>query len=295
MLLVGVAWFALASLLCGLAPNLLVLVLARALQGVGGALLTPGSLAILQASFREQDRARASGRGPASAASPVPSVRSPAGWLVETVGWRWVFFLNLPLAAVVILVALRHVPESSDPEMARGLDVPGAVLAALGLAGLTYGLIAWPDRGFGSPVVWGSLLAGVVGLVAFVVVESRSASPMLPLEVFRNRLFTATNVVTFAVYAALSGVFFVLVVELRWWPGSRRSPRAPPAARDDHHALPLGTRRRAGQRIGPRIPDDRRADRRRPRRPVPGADRSRRVLPRRRAARDDRARASGCR
>jgi EmrB/QacA subfamily drug resistance transporter len=255
MLLVGVAWFALASLLCGLAPNLLVLVLARALQGVGGALLTPGSLAILQASFREQDRARAIGAwtglgGIAGALGPFAG-----GWLVETVGWRWVFFLNLPLAAVVILVALRHVPESSDPEMARGLDVPGAVLAALGLAGLTYGLIAWPDRGFGSPVVWGSLLAGVVGLVAFVVVESRSASPMLPLEVFRNRLFTATNVVTFAVYAALSGVFFVLVVELQVVAGF--SPIASGAALLPVTIIMLFLSARGGalgQRIGPRIP-----------------------------------------
>jgi EmrB/QacA subfamily drug resistance transporter len=255
LLLVGVAWFALASLLCGIAPNLVVLVLARALQGVGGALLTPGSLAILQASFREQDRARAIGAwtglgGIAGALGPFAG-----GYLVETVGWRWVFFLNLPLAAVVVLVALRHVPESSDPEMARGLDVPGAVLAAAGLAGLTYGLIAWPDRGFGSPVVWGSLVAGVAALVAFVVVESRSASPMLPLTVFRSRLFTATNVVTFAVYAALSGVFFVLVVALQVVAGF--SPIASGAALLPVTIIMLFLSARGGalgQRIGPRIP-----------------------------------------
>jgi EmrB/QacA subfamily drug resistance transporter len=255
MLVVGVAWFAVASLLCGLAPNLFLLVVARALQGVGGALLTPGSLAILQASFREQDRARAIGAwtglgGIAGALGPFAG-----GWLVETVGWRWVFFLNLPLAAVVILVSLRHVPESSDPDMARGLDVPGAVLAAGGLAGLTYGLIAWPDRGAGSPVVWASLLGGVAALVGFVVVESRSASPMLPLGVFRSRLFTATNVVTFAVYAALSGVFFVLVVELQVVAGF--SPIASGAALLPVTIIMLFLSARGGalgQRIGPRIP-----------------------------------------
>jgi EmrB/QacA subfamily drug resistance transporter len=255
MLLVGVTWFAVASLLCGIAPNLLVLVLARGLQGVGGALLTPGSLAILQASFREQDRARAIGAwtglgGVAGALGPFAG-----GWLVETVGWRWVFFLNLPLAAIVVLVSLRHVPETSDPDMARGLDVPGAVLAAAGLAGLTYGFIAWPARGFGSAVVWGSLLAGVVALAAFVVVESRSASPMLPLEVFRSRLFTATNVVTFAVYAALSGVFFVLVVALQVVAGF--SPIAAGAALLPVTIIMLFLAARGGalgQRIGPRIP-----------------------------------------
>jgi EmrB/QacA subfamily drug resistance transporter len=255
VLLIGVTWFALASLLCGIAPNLLVLVLARALQGIGGALLTPGSLAILQASFRPQDRARAIGAwtglgGIAGALGPFAG-----GWLVETAGWRWVFLLNLPLAAVVVLVSLRHVPESSDPEMARGLDIPGAALAAIGLAGLTFGLIAWPDQGPGAVAGWGSLLVGVLALVAFVVVESRSPSPMLPLEVFQSRLFTATNVVTFVVYAALSGVFFVLVVELQVVAGF--SPIAAGAA-----LLPviiimffLSARGGAlGQRIGPRIP-----------------------------------------
>jgi EmrB/QacA subfamily drug resistance transporter len=255
VLLIGVTWFALASLLCGLAPNLLVLVLARGLQGIGGALLTPGSLAILQASFRPEDRARAIGAwtglgGVASAIGPFAG-----GWLVQTAGWRWVFLLNLPLAAVVVLVSLRHVPESSDPEMARGLDIPGAALAALGLAGLTFGLIAWPEQGAASFAVWGSLLGGVLALVAFVVVESRSPSPMLPLGVFRSRLFTATNIVTFAVYAALSGVFFVLVVELQVVAGF--SPIAAGAA-----LLPvtiimffLSARGGAlGQRIGPRIP-----------------------------------------
>ncbi|HYY10484.1 MAG TPA: MFS transporter, partial [Kineosporiaceae bacterium] len=175
--LVGVVWFAAASLLCGLAPNLVVLVLARALQGIGGALLTPGSLAILQASFRHDDRARAIGAwsgfgGIAGAIGPFAG-----GYLVQTAGWRWVFLLNLPLAALVVLVTLRHVPETSDPDMAPGLDVPGAVLAAAGLAGLTFGLIAWPDAGPASPQVWVPLAVGVLGLGMFVLAERRTRHP----------------------------------------------------------------------------------------------------------------------
>jgi EmrB/QacA subfamily drug resistance transporter len=255
LFLIGTVWFAAASLLCGLAPNLFVLVIARALQGIGGALLTPGSLAILQASFRPGDRARAIGAwtgfgGIAGAIGPFAG-----GWLVEGPGWRWVFLLNLPLAALVVLVTLRSVPESADPDAVRALDVPGAVLAAGGLAGLTFGLIAWPEAGPASVRVWGPLLVGVLGLALFVVAERRSTHPMLPLGVFKNRLFSATNVVTFAVYAALSGVFFLLVVELQVVAGF--SPVASGAA-----LLPvticmlfLSARFGAlGQRIGPRIP-----------------------------------------
>src|SRR3954452_8550505 len=178
--LVGVWWFAVASLLCGLAPNVGTLIAARALQGVGGALLTPGSLAILQASFRRDDRARAIGAwsglgGLAAAIGPFAG-----GWLVQGPGWRWVFLLNIPLAALVVFMTVRFVPESSDPEAVPALDVPGAVLAAAGLAGLTFGLIAWPDHGPAAASVWAPLLVGVLGLAAFVVAERRSPHPMLP-------------------------------------------------------------------------------------------------------------------
>ena len=253
--LVGVVWFAAASLLCGLAPNLVVLVLARALQGIGGALLTPGSLAILQASFRPGDRAKAIGAwtgfgGIAGAVGPFAG-----GWLVQGPGWRWVFLLNLPLAALVVLVTVRSVPESADPDAARALDVPGAVLAAGGLAGLTFGLIAWPDAGIGAVRVWAPLLVGVLGLGAFVAAERRSPHPMLPLGVFASRLFSATNVVTFAVYAALSGVFFLLVVVLQVVAGF--SPIASGAALLPVTVCMLFLSARGGelgQRIGPRIP-----------------------------------------
>jgi EmrB/QacA subfamily drug resistance transporter len=212
---VGVVWFALASLLCGLAPNVGTLIAARALQGVGGALLTPGSLALLQASFRPEDRARAIGAwsglaGIAGAAGPFLG-----GWLVEVASWRWVFLLNLPIAVAVIALALRHVPESRDPEASQHVDVLGAVLVVVGLGGLTDGLIAWQDRGPGSASVLVPLVVGLGCLVVFGLRERSAEEPMLPLSIFTSRLFNAANAVTFAVYAALGGVFFWLVLYLQ--------------------------------------------------------------------------------
>lgn len=212
---IGVAWFALASLLCGIAPNIEMLVAARALQGIGGALLTPGSLAILQSAFRPEDRARAIGAwsglgGIAGAAGPFLG-----GYLVQTVSWRLIFLINLPLAIAVIAITVRHVPESRDPQASRYIDLVGALLGAVGLGALTYGLIAWQDKGFGSAVVLVSLLIGVGGLAAFVIRERIAKDPMLPLDIFSSRLFNATNLVTFAVYGALGGVFFWLVLQLQ--------------------------------------------------------------------------------
>src|SRR5450755_2489150 len=217
--LVGVVWFALASALCGLAPDIAVLVGARVLQGIGGALLTPGSLAIIQASFAAEDRPRAVGAwsglgGVAGAAGPLLG-----GWLVGAAGWRWIFLINLPLAALVVLVALRHVPETRDPSAHGKFDVTGALLAALALAGITDALIEAPVSGTALIVV--PTVIGVAAGVAFVLVERRRARPdapappMLPLEVFGSRQFTAVNVVTFVVYAALGSVFFLLVLELQ--------------------------------------------------------------------------------
>lgn len=211
--LLGTVWFAVASALCAAAPSVETLVLARVLQGVGAALLTPASLALLQASFVPADRGRAIGAwsglgGVAAAVGPV------AGGLLVQVSWRLAFLLNLPLCVVVFLVARRHVPESCDPSTAGAVDVAGAALAALGLAGLTYGLIGL--GGPTSPAVLGPVLAsGALLLAAFVVVERRSRSPMLPLEIFAARQFAATNVVTLAVYAALAAVFLLLVVQLQ--------------------------------------------------------------------------------
>jgi EmrB/QacA subfamily drug resistance transporter len=217
--MIGVIWFAVASALCGLAPGIGVLIAARALQGIGGALLTPGSLAIIQASFTPSDRPRAIGAwsglgGVAGAIGPFLG-----GWLIASAGWRWAFLLNLPLALLVVLVAARHVPESRDESEHHGFDVLGAVLAALTLAGLTYALTEAPAHGSKVPAVIAAAVGAAAG-VAFVWLErrrsaGRGTSPMLPLDIFRSRQFTAVNVVTFIVYGGMSVQFFLLVVDLQ--------------------------------------------------------------------------------
>ena len=212
--IIGTVWFALASALCGLAPNVGTLIAARALQGVGGALLTPGSLAIISASFAAEDRGRAIGAwsglgGIAGAIGPFLG-----GWLVVAWSWRLVFLINLPLAAVVVAVAARHVPESVDPTASHRLDLPGAALGAIGLAGLTYASIAVGGSGPEPAVVVTGAL-GVLALIAFVVVERRSDHPLVPPGLFASRQFTVTNIVTFAIYAAFGAVFFLLVLDLQ--------------------------------------------------------------------------------
>ncbi|CAA9356108.1 MAG: Uncharacterized MFS-type transporter [uncultured Nocardioidaceae bacterium] len=248
----GTVWFAVASLLCGLAPNVEALVAARMLQGVGGALLTPGSLALIQASFRPEDRARAIGAW--SGLGGVAAALGPflGGTLVE-ISWRLIFLVNLPFAVLVVVVARRHVPESSDAGMDPRIDVAGAGLGAVGLGGLTYGLIR---VGEGLDPVGGVALAlGVIGLVAFVAVERRSSHPMLPTEVFASRQFTAANLVTFLVYAALGGVFFLLVLQLQIVSGF--TPLAAGVSLLPVTAAMLVLSGRAGaltERIGPRLP-----------------------------------------
>jgi EmrB/QacA subfamily drug resistance transporter len=252
---IGVVWFALASLLCGLAPNVETLVAARALQGVGGALLTPGSLAILQASFAEEDRGRAIGAwsglgGLAGAIGPFLG-----GWLVESATWRLVFLINVPLAALVVVVSLRHVPESFDPQAPRQLDLTGSLLCALGLAGLTYGLIAWGEAGQLGPITLLALVGGLGSLALFLTVERRSDHPMMPMDVFASRTFRSVNAVTFVVYAALGGLFFMLVITLQVVAGF--SPILAGASLLPVTAIMLALSSSSGalgQRIGPRIP-----------------------------------------
>ncbi|WP_159841030.1 MFS transporter [Nocardia sp. CY41] len=202
----GTVAFALASVLCGVATSIEMLVAARILQGVAGAMLTPGSLALISSSIDRRDQGAAIGLwsgfgGVAGALGPFLG-----GWLIEIAGWRSIFFLNVPLTLVVVLVALRHVPESRDPDAAAQLDVPGALVVALALGALTLGLIdSMPSL----------IVAGVVLLGAFVVIELRSDHPLVPPALFASRVFTAANLVTLAVYAALGGVFFLLVLELQ--------------------------------------------------------------------------------
>ena len=252
---IGVGWFAVASLLCGLAPNVETLIGARVLQGIGGALLTPGALAILEASFATEDRSRAIGAW--SGLGGIGGALGPflGGWIVELADWRLIFLINVPPALVVMAVAARHVPESRNPAAARGLDVAGVLTGAAGLGGLTYGFTAWPERGPGSPVVLVSLAVGVAGMVAFVLAERRSRAPMMPLGIFRSSTFTAANLVTFLVYAANGGVFFLVVLNLQVVAGY--SPLAGGIALLPITLLMLLLSARAGalgQRIGPRLP-----------------------------------------
>jgi EmrB/QacA subfamily drug resistance transporter len=243
---VGIVWFAAASLLCGLAPDTATLIAARALQGVGGALLTPGSLALIQASFHPDDRARAVGiwsglGGVGAAVGPFVG-----GWLVDGPGWRWVFLLNLPLAAVCVPVALRHVPESRAGVVPRRFDVSGALLGALSLALVTYALIAtdWP--------------AGVLGVVAgalFVWAERRHEAPMLPLGLFSSRVFTSVNLVTLLVYAAFGGFFFLIALQLQVVSGYSALAAGTALLPTTLLMLTLSGRSAAlGERIGPRAP-----------------------------------------
>jgi EmrB/QacA subfamily drug resistance transporter len=250
----GVVWFGIASLLCGLAPDAAVLIAARALQGIGAALLTPGSLALLQASFVPADRPRAIGAwsglgGVATAVGPFVG-----GWLIAAVSWRLIFAINLPLTLAVVLIAVRHVPESRAPGPHGRLDVAGALTVTAGLTGLTYGLIEGPAAGWASPAVIGSLIAGVALLAAFVVVESRAADPLLPPGIFSSVQFSAANAVTFVVYAALGGVLFLLPVVLQVVSGY--SPLAAGTALLPVTALMLALSSRSGAlaaRIGPRL------------------------------------------
>ena len=251
---IGVAWFASASALSGLAPSGATLIAARALQGVGAALLVPGSLAIIEATFHPDDRSAAIGAwsglgGVAAAAGPLLG-----GWLVGF-SWRWVFFINLPVAVVVVSVAVRHVPESRDSSVVGRLDYPGPVLAALGLAGLTWSLTEGQAKGWATPDILIPGVLGIVALVTLLLVERVTAQPMLPLGIFRSRQFSAANIVTFVVYAALSGGLFLLPIELQRVLGF--SPLAAGASLLPLTVIMLLLSARVGrlaQRIGPRIP-----------------------------------------
>src|SRR5271155_2050221 len=212
--LIGVVWFVAASVICAVAPTLGVLIAARALQGVGGALLVPGSLSIIQSTFCAEDRGQAIGTwsglgGVAGAMGPLAG-----GALVTGVSWRFVFVLNVPMA-LLVLVAVRHVPESVDETASRHVDVVGAFLTVLGLSSATYALIEGPTQGSNTAVISALAIIGVAALLGFVLFERRSRHPMLPLSLFSSRQFTISNLLTFVVYAALGGVLFLLAVDLQ--------------------------------------------------------------------------------
>jgi EmrB/QacA subfamily drug resistance transporter len=210
----GVVIFAVASVWCGLSPNTTSLIIARAAQGIGGALLVPGSLAIISASFDAKQRGKAIGTW--SGFTAITAAVGPVlgGWLVQYASWRWVFFINIPLGVAVLVLLFWHVPESRDEEAPRSLDWWGALLATLALGSIVYGFIESNNLGLGHPVVLGSLALGVVVLIAFLLVQARSKSPMLPLTLFRSRTFSGANMLTLFLYAALGGALFFVPFNL---------------------------------------------------------------------------------
>jgi EmrB/QacA subfamily drug resistance transporter len=251
---VGTVIFAAASLACGLAPSTEILIASRAVQGIGASLLVPASLAMLGAAFSEAERGRAVGTW--SALTSIATAVGPAigGWMVQAISWRAVFLVNLPIAAVVLWVAMRKVPETRNAS-AGGLDVIGGALATAGFGALVFGLIEAPDVGWAHARAWGAVALGVSLLAAFVVVELRAKEPMVPLRLFRSLTFTAANVLTLFMYAALAATFFFLPF---WLIQSKGYTPAGAGA----SVLPLvfvvgGLSRLSGKvadRIGPRLP-----------------------------------------
>ncbi|WP_431980277.1 MFS transporter [Streptomyces qinglanensis] len=251
----GVVCFVVPSVLCAVAPTAGVLIVARALQGVGAALLTPGSLAIIQSTYRSADRPAAIGAW--SALTGVASALGPivGGYLIDAFSWRWIFLINVPIGLFVLAATVHRVPESRDPGATGRLDLRGAALATAGLAGVTYALIEGPRGQSAGWLTATALVLGVAALGGFARTERRAPSPMLPPGVFTARQFLSANAVTFVVYAALGGVFFLLVVFLQTSLGY--TPLYAGAASLPVTLLMLALSSRAGalaQRIGPRMP-----------------------------------------
>jgi EmrB/QacA subfamily drug resistance transporter len=243
-------WFTVASVLCGLAPTAGFLIAARLLQGLGAALLTPGSLAMIEGAFVREDRAKAIGAwvglgGIAAAIGPFLG-----GFLVQYADWRAIFLINLPIGVLTVVVAQRAVPESRDPNAPQHFDVTGAVLAATALGGLTYALIEW-----GSALAPWAVAVAVLGAAGYVVDARRSPHPMLPLEMFADRTFSAANVMTLLVYAALGAVLFFLVLELQTVAGYGALEAGVATLPITVCMLLLASKGgELGTRIGPRIP-----------------------------------------
>jgi EmrB/QacA subfamily drug resistance transporter len=252
---IGIGVFTAASVLCGAAPSAGWLIAARAVQGVGGALLVPESLAIIGAVFRPSDRGAAIGAWSGLAAVATAGGPFLGGWLVDAASWRLVFLINVPIAAATAWMAVKHVPESKDPNAVRRLDVLGASAVTLGLAGVVYALIEGPVRGAGSPAVLIAGIAGAALLVAFPFIERRVPEPMVPLAVFRSRQFTGANVTTLFVYGALGGALFFLVIMLQTEMGFSALQAGASLWPLTLLMFLLSARvGRLSQRIGPRIP-----------------------------------------
>jgi EmrB/QacA subfamily drug resistance transporter len=210
----GIIIFASASVLCGFSPGIRMLIFARAIQGLGSALLIPGSLALISASFEDKERGKAIGTW--SGFTAITTAIGPllGGWLVEYAHWRWIFFINVPLAVIILSILYSRVPESRGAEEKGKIDLRGALLATFGLGGIVYGLIGTGTSGFTQPQIIAALLIGALSFLAFLLVEARSASPMLPLRLFRSPAFSGSNLLTFLLYAALGGTLFFVPFNL---------------------------------------------------------------------------------
>lgn len=212
--LAGVSLFGVASIWCGLAPNTFQLIFARGVQGIGAAFLVPGSLALISANFSKGNRGRAIGTWSGFTAIAAGIGPVLGGWLVQNFSWRWIFLINIPLCAAVLVISWIGVPESSDDEATGRFDWLGPSLATIGLGGIVFGLVESNARGFSDSLVLWSLIIGVVGLAIFVFVESREKQPMMPLGLFRSAAFAGANMLTLFLYAGLGGLFFFLPYNL---------------------------------------------------------------------------------
>jgi EmrB/QacA subfamily drug resistance transporter len=253
--LVGLGWFTLASVMCAVAPGIGLLIAARAVQGIGGALMTPASLAIIEAAFQPSDRNRTIGTW--AGFSGVSAAIAPflGGWLLETGGWRWIFLINVPVAAVTAWITLRHVPESRDPSVSGRVDWLGALAGVIALGTITYTIIVLPSAGVSSPWFIAGAALAVLSSAAFAVAEWRGRYPMLPLAIFAPVQFRAANAVTFVVNGALGGFAFVFIPALEIVAGY--SPVVAGSALVPVTVVTLllsGTSGRLSQRIGPRLP-----------------------------------------
>ena len=254
----GLIGFAVSSVCCGLAPNIALLIAARVVQGIAGALVVPNSLALLETTFHGEARGAAIGKWSAWSGASTALGPFAGGWLVDAASWRFVFFSIVPFAVAAAWIAFRHASaaeKSTKRQSSSSLDNAGAVFATLGLAGVVGALITGSDAGFTSPLVLASLIAGLLLLGGFVFVESRAQTPLLPLDVFGHREFVAANLNTLFVYASLNGLFFLLMLQLQ--NGLHYSAVVAGASLLPVNALLLLISPRSGhlaERIGARIP-----------------------------------------
>ncbi len=251
----GVVVFTLASMWSGAAPSVRQLIAARALQGVGGALLTPGSLALINANFSSGARGAAIGTWSSFSAIAVAAGPIFGGWLIDNLSWRWIFFVNVPIAVVTLVITSRHVPESRDQEAGNRIDFLGAALATLGLGGVIYALLEASSRGWADPTVIAALVIGVVALAGFVFAEARLEQPMVPLRLFKSRVFAGINVVTLLLYANLAGLGFFLplyLIQVRGFAATAAGAASLPMV--VLLFLASGWSGRLYDRVGPRLP-----------------------------------------